>query len=141
MIGVRLAVNFLPVPYLPETDGVRLAVNLLPIPYLPETDGVRLAVNLLPIPYLPETDGGAFNSQLKTYPMSLLATSGYLCLVSLQLEVIREVSVLILVENLQHWLPYCHYLSYNTINTLRPGHNGRHFPDDHLECIFFNENI
>ena len=102
---------------------------------------MRLEVNLLPIPYLPETDRGAFNSQFTTYPMSLLATSGYLCLVSLQLEVIREVSVLILVENLQHWLHYCHYLLYNTINTLRPGHNGRHFPDDHLECIFFNENI
>ena len=27
------------------------------------------------------------------------------------------------------------------INTLKPGQNGRHFPDDHLKCIFLNENI
>ena len=27
------------------------------------------------------------------------------------------------------------------LNTLRPGQNGRHFPDDHLKCIFLNENI
>ena len=46
---------------------MRLEVNLLPIPYLPETDGVRLAVNLLPIPYLSETYGGAFRSQFTTY--------------------------------------------------------------------------
>ena len=27
------------------------------------------------------------------------------------------------------------------INTLRPKHNGRHFPDDILRNIFLNENI
>ena len=27
------------------------------------------------------------------------------------------------------------------INTLRPSHNGRHFPDDIFKCIFLNENI
>ena len=26
-------------------------------------------------------------------------------------------------------------------NTLRPGQNGRHFPDDILKCIFLNENV
>ena len=93
---------------------MRLEVNLLPIPYLPETDrgafNSQFTTHTIPTSkLLPETDRGAFNSQFTTYPMSLLATSGYLCLVSLQLEVIREVSVLILVENLQHWLPYCHY--------------------------------
>ena len=31
--------------------------------------------------------------------------------------------------------------SLREINTLRPGKNGRHFPDDHLKCIFLNENI
>ena len=28
-----------------------------------------------------------------------------------------------------------------TINTLRPRQNGRHFADDHLKCIFLNENL
>ena len=27
------------------------------------------------------------------------------------------------------------------VNTSRPGQNGRHFSDDHLKCIFVNENI
>ena len=27
------------------------------------------------------------------------------------------------------------------VNTLRPSHNGRYFPDDILKCIFLNENI
>ena len=26
------------------------------------------------------------------------------------------------------------------LNSLRPGQNGRHFPDDHLKCIFLNGN-
>ena len=26
------------------------------------------------------------------------------------------------------------------VNSLRPGQNGRHFPDEHLKCIFLNEN-
>ena len=29
----------------------------------------------------------------------------------------------------------------NAINKLRPGQNGRHFPDDILKCIFLNENV
>ena len=33
------------------------------------------------------------------------------------------------------------FLSTGGINTLRPGQNGRDFPDDHLKCIFLNENI
>ena len=32
-------------------------------------------------------------------------------------------------------------ITTNSFNTLRPGQNGRHFPDDHLKCIFLNENI
>ena len=27
------------------------------------------------------------------------------------------------------------------VNTLRPGENGRHFPDDIFKCIFLNENV
>ena len=27
------------------------------------------------------------------------------------------------------------------VHTLRPGQNGRHFPDDRSKCIFLNENI
>ena len=27
------------------------------------------------------------------------------------------------------------------VNTLRPGQNGRHFPDDISKCIFVNENV
>ena len=27
------------------------------------------------------------------------------------------------------------------INTVRPIQNGRHFPDDILKCIYFNENV
>ena len=27
------------------------------------------------------------------------------------------------------------------LNTLRPGQNGRHFPDDMFKCIFLNENV
>ena len=29
----------------------------------------------------------------------------------------------------------------NTVNTLRPRQNGRHFPDDIFKCIFLNENV
>ena len=29
----------------------------------------------------------------------------------------------------------------NSVNTLRPRQNGRHFPDDILKCIFLNENL
>ena len=29
----------------------------------------------------------------------------------------------------------------NIINTLMPGQNGRHFPDDIFKCIFLNENV
>ena len=32
-------------------------------------------------------------------------------------------------------------LSPNMLNTLRPRQNGRHFADDILKCIFFNENV
>ena len=28
-----------------------------------------------------------------------------------------------------------------TVNTLRPGQNGRHFPDDIFNCIFLTENV
>ena len=28
---------------------------------------------------------------------------------------------------------------YDTFNTLRPRHNVRHFPDDILKCISYNE--
>ena len=31
-------------------------------------------------------------------------------------------------------------LTKSLINTLRPRQNGRHFPDEHLNCIFLNEN-
>ena len=30
---------------------------------------------------------------------------------------------------------------FSFIHTLRPGQNGRHFPDDHLKYIFLKENI
>ena len=26
-------------------------------------------------------------------------------------------------------------------NTLKPGQDGRHFPDDTFKCIFFDENV
>ena len=29
----------------------------------------------------------------------------------------------------------------HVLNTLRPRQNGRHFPDDNFECIFFNETV
>ena len=29
---------------------------------------------------------------------------------------------------------------WNAFNTLRPGQNGRHFPDDIFKCLFLNEN-
>ena len=29
----------------------------------------------------------------------------------------------------------------DNFNTLRPGQNGRHFPDDLFQCIFLNENV
>ena len=32
-------------------------------------------------------------------------------------------------------------IEFHTFNTLRPRQDGRHFPDDHLKCIFLNENI
>ena len=32
-------------------------------------------------------------------------------------------------------------LEHSLFNTLRPRQNGRHFPDDILKCIFFNENV
>ena len=32
------------------------------------------------------------------------------------------------------------YIYLNIFNTLRPRHNGRHFADDILKCIFLNEN-
>ena len=32
-------------------------------------------------------------------------------------------------------------LSVFSIYTLRPRHNGRHFTDDILKCIFLNENL
>ena len=35
----------------------------------------------------------------------------------------------------------CLGLGASWINTLRPRQNGRHFPDDILKCIFFNENV
>ena len=34
------------------------------------------------------------------------------------------------------WGPFC-----LSLNTVRPGQNDRHFPYDHLKCIFLNENI
>ena len=33
------------------------------------------------------------------------------------------------------------YKSGSIVNTLRPRQNGRHFPDDILKWIFFNENV
>ena len=32
-------------------------------------------------------------------------------------------------------------LSVQSVNTLRPGQNGRRYPDDIFKCIFLNENI
>ena len=29
----------------------------------------------------------------------------------------------------------------NCFNTLRPGQNGRHFPDEIFKCVFLNENV
>ena len=34
-----------------------------------------------------------------------------------------------------------HYLIDSWLNTLRPRHNGRHFPDDIFKYIFLNENV
>ena len=34
-----------------------------------------------------------------------------------------------------------HVQVITTINTLRPRQNGRHFADDILKCIFWNENV
>ena len=30
---------------------------------------------------------------------------------------------------------------HSKVNTLKPRQNGRHFADDILKCIFFNENV
>ena len=44
-----------------------------------------------------------------------------------------------------HSICMCHGWLYlhrrNTLNTLRPRQNGRHFADDVFKCIFLNENI
>ena len=32
-------------------------------------------------------------------------------------------------------------LSHMNVNTLRPRQNGRHFPDDIINCIFVNGNV
>ena len=55
--------------------------------------------------------------------------------------------VLMLCSFTLHWPFYslwCRYTSqncYHCVNTLRPRHNGRHFPDDTFKPIFLNENI
>ena len=36
---------------------------------------------------------------------------------------------------------YVPFISLESINTLRPRQNGRHFPDDTFRCILLNENI
>ena len=48
-------------------------------------------------------------------------------------------------------MPWCHHdhnsqqhisqMSVKSFNTLRPKHNGRHFPDDTFKRIFLNENV
>ena len=49
-------------------------------------------------------------------------------------------------SHIYYWLncnshQYAVQSCYNTVNTLRPRQNGRHFPDSIFECIFLNENI
>ena len=41
-----------------------------------------------------------------------------------------------------HWWPWSYDVIWpQCINPLRPRQNGRHFPDDTLNCIFLNENV
>ena len=35
----------------------------------------------------------------------------------------------------------CFIRPQGVVNTLRPGHNERHFPDDIFKCTFLNENV
>ena len=55
--------------------------------------------------------------------------------------------VLMLCSFTLHWPFYslwCRYTSqncYHCVHTLRPRHNGRHFPDNTFKPIFLNENI
>ena len=35
----------------------------------------------------------------------------------------------------------CVWVAFAIFNTLRPGQNGRHFPDDIFKCIFLNKSI
>ena len=41
---------------------------------------------------------------------------------------------------MQHWLIWTNK-SYETLNTLRPRQNGRHFTDNIFKCILLNENV
>ena len=44
--------------------------------------------------------------------------------------------------NMSHWRLLLGLLSWYLIsNTLWPGQNGQHFPDDFFKCIFLNENV
>ena len=40
-----------------------------------------------------------------------------------------------------HAAKYPTGMHFDTVNTLRPRQNGRHFPDDIFKCIFLNENV
>ena len=42
--------------------------------------------------------------------------------------------------NRPQWVVRINY-SVVVLNTLRPGQNGRYFPDDIFKCIFLNENV
>ena len=50
---------------------------------------------------------------------------------------------LTIIDSDNGWSSPSHYLSecWNTVNSLRPRQNGRHFADDTFKCIFLNENV
>ena len=78
--------------------------------------------------------------------VSLLSLSFYLY--QTQCEVLYTIAPLrlLLLYTKHIKICWCVFVAVNRIindshNTLRPGQNGRHFPDDTFKCIFLNENI
>ena len=48
--------------------------------------------------------------------------------------------MIVWVRMMQHWLIWTNK-SYETLNTLRPRQNGRHFTDNIFKCILLNETV
>ena len=46
-----------------------------------------------------------------------------------------------MVDNTNMFLCFLKTILYEMVNTLRPRHNGRHFPDNIFKWIFLNRNL